>query len=42
MIMERKVYNFGDIVYKFGDKGNSLYFILEGEFKMTSIVFKDK
>lgn len=40
MIMERKVYNYGDIIYKYGEKGSSLYFIIEGEFKMLSNIYK--
>lgn len=38
MIMERKVFNFGDVVYKQGQRGSSLYFIIEGLFKMVSTV----
>lgn len=38
MIMERKVYNYGDIVYRQNDPGNCLYFILEGEFKMYTTI----
>ncbi|CAD8051343.1 unnamed protein product [Paramecium primaurelia] len=41
MIMERKVYNYGDVIYKQGDKGDSLYFIIEGEFKMVTNVKKE-
>ncbi|CAK62252.1 unnamed protein product (macronuclear) [Paramecium tetraurelia] len=41
MIMERKVYNYGDVIYKQGDKGDCLYFIIEGEFKMVSNVKKE-
>ncbi|CAD8068950.1 unnamed protein product [Paramecium sonneborni] len=42
MIMERKVYNYGDIIYKYGEKGSSLYFIIEGEFKMVLNIYKNE
>ena len=31
-------YNFGDIVFRQGQKGSSLYFIIDGVFKMYSDV----
>lgn len=41
MIMERKVYNYGDVIYKQGDKGDCLYFIIEGEYKMVTKIRKE-
>jgi CRP-like cAMP-binding protein len=34
LIMERRVYNYGDLLYDVGDQSDHIYFILEGEFKL--------
>jgi CRP-like cAMP-binding protein len=36
--MERKVYNWGDIVFKVGEPSDAIYFIVEGEFKLVKEV----
>ena len=36
--MERRVYNYGDTVYRVGDESDKIYFIVEGEFKLSKAV----
>ena len=37
--MERRVYNYGDIVYRVGEESDKIYFIMEGEFKLSKAIF---